>query len=134
MQDTRTFSIGRSRGCDVILSDEPETVSRKHAELTVQADGRLFLTDCNSTNGTWLVDRGEGRRIRQEFVNPHDVVEFGSLRTTVAEMLETIRLKFPALHHGSPVANQDSERAPAQEDLPRRYRRNAAGEIVPCDD
>ncbi len=47
-----TVTIGREEG-DVVTRD-PET-SRRHAQLEIRADGTVWLTDLNSTNGT-LVD------------------------------------------------------------------------------
>jgi predicted Zn finger-like uncharacterized protein len=53
-----TITIGRDEG-DVITRD-PET-SRQHARLDLRADGTVWLTDLNSTNGT-VVD---GARITE---------------------------------------------------------------------
>ncbi|MCG6861051.1 MAG: FHA domain-containing protein [Chromatiaceae bacterium] len=44
------FSIGRERSCAIPVADD--SVSAMHAELTFLGDGKLLLTDCNSTNGT----------------------------------------------------------------------------------
>ncbi|QUH03275.1 FHA domain-containing protein [Saccharopolyspora erythraea] len=46
-----TTTIGRHRECDIVLDDV--TVSRFHAEL-VRQDGRYFLADGGSLNGTYL--------------------------------------------------------------------------------
>jgi pSer/pThr/pTyr-binding forkhead associated (FHA) protein len=42
--------IGREEG-DVIIND-PET-SRKHARIEIHSDGSAWLTDLDSTNGTY---------------------------------------------------------------------------------
>jgi FHA domain len=47
----RELSIGRSRGCDVVLTDI--SVSRRHARL-IPRDGAWVLQDLASTNGTYL--------------------------------------------------------------------------------
>lgn len=96
----RLFTIGRSRSCDIVLSDD--TVSRRHAELTFMADGKLLMTDCHSSRGTFLVNpKGDKQRIRQELVTPIDTLQFGdSVCLTVKEILEAIRLKFPAFEAG----------------------------------
>ena len=49
--------IGRDESCDLTLADEK--ASRRHAQLTVGADGIPVLEDLASTNGTYV----DGRRI-----------------------------------------------------------------------
>jgi len=49
----RTFTIGRDRACDLPLGDD--SVSARHAELRFLGEGKLLLSDCNSTNGTFLL-------------------------------------------------------------------------------
>jgi pSer/pThr/pTyr-binding forkhead associated (FHA) protein len=71
--DTRALVIGRSVGCDFVLSDP--TVSRWHAELTPADDGWM-VRDMGSTNGT----RVNGWRIRKALVEPGDVVALGAQR------------------------------------------------------
>ncbi|RLE16800.1 MAG: hypothetical protein DRJ08_04920 [Acidobacteria bacterium] len=63
--------IGRSE-CDVVL-DDPEC-SRKHAELTVKANG-VYLKDLNSTNGTFM----DGIRINEVKLNDKDEFAIGSV-------------------------------------------------------
>ncbi len=46
------LSVGRGRDCDVVLHDAK--ASRRHAELSAQADGRIVLADAGSSNGTWV--------------------------------------------------------------------------------
>jgi Protein of unknown function (DUF3662)/FHA domain len=65
-------TIGRSRKCDVVLSDP--NVSREHAELRPRGGGWV-LSDLGSTNGVML----NGRRIdRPEVVKPGDEIELGA--------------------------------------------------------
>jgi hypothetical protein len=54
------ITVGRSAGADVPL-DDPD-VSRLHCAVTVAADGRVSVTDLNSTNGTALDGRQVGSR------------------------------------------------------------------------
>ncbi|MEW6731926.1 MAG: FHA domain-containing protein [Acidobacteriota bacterium] len=46
------ISIGRARDNSVVLNDE--SVSKFHARLILDEQGRLLLVDCGSTNGTFL--------------------------------------------------------------------------------
>jgi Protein of unknown function (DUF3662)/FHA domain len=69
-------TIGRSRGCDVVLSDP--NVSREHAEIRPRG-GSWVLTDLGSTNGS----RVNGRRIdRPEVIKPGDEIELGTSAIT----------------------------------------------------
>lgn len=92
----KTFSIGRARDCDVVLADD--SVSRCHAELTLLKDGKLLLTDCNSSNGTYIIHSGREKKIHQELVSPIDMVQFGDVKISVKELLESIRLKLPSFN------------------------------------
>ncbi len=87
----RKISIGRDHACDIPLGDE--SVSARHAELTFLETGKLLLTDCKSTNGTFVIESdGSPRRIRQELVSATDRVRFGAVTLGVRELLETLRL------------------------------------------
>ncbi|MBA2381810.1 MAG: FHA domain-containing protein [Chloroflexi bacterium] len=46
------FVIGREQGCDLLIADLQ--VSRRHAQLEIQPDGRVVLRDLNSANGTFI--------------------------------------------------------------------------------
>lgn len=67
------LTFGRAPDCDLVLSDD--TVSRRHAALRTGEDGRWFLRDLGSTNGTWVNDR----RIYDAEVCPGDAVRLGEL-------------------------------------------------------
>lgn len=84
----RCYLIGRGRDNDIRLTDR--TVSRRHAELVVTADGRYFLTDCGSTGGTHLLADSGWRPVRQAFVRQGDPLRFGACRTTVGELLARV--------------------------------------------
>ncbi len=65
-------SLGRSRQCDVVLSDP--NVSRKHAEIRPRGSSWVLM-DLGSTNGSVL----NGRRIdAPEVVRPGDEIELGT--------------------------------------------------------
>ena len=52
----KKFTLGRARDCDIVLADD--SVSRRHAELTFLGDGKVLLTDCRSSRGTFLLAGG----------------------------------------------------------------------------
>ncbi len=100
----RKYTIGRGLSCDVVLSDD--SVSRVHAELTLLEDGKLLVTDCRSTQGTFLMQHGgEVREIKQELVLARDTLRFGNVSMLVKELLHAVHLKHP------PVAQMPPEGA-----------------------
>jgi hypothetical protein len=68
-------TVGRSPDCDVFLDDV--TVSRRHA-LVVRRDGRYFIEDRGSLNGTFL----NRRRIESGPLEDGDEVQIGKYRLT----------------------------------------------------
>jgi pSer/pThr/pTyr-binding forkhead associated (FHA) protein len=62
--------IGRSAGCDVVLTDD--TVSRCHARL-IPRDGFWVLHDLASTNGSYL----NGDRVSRCQLRPGDRLALG---------------------------------------------------------
>lgn len=72
----RAVLIGASSDADLVLKDS--YASRKHASVTMR-NGKLFLTDEGSTNGTFLQVRG-ARELR-----PGDLVIIGNTMIEVVE-------------------------------------------------
>ena len=86
-----SYVIGRSPHADIVLADP--SVARRHAELLRAEDGRLFLTDCASDNGSWILDVsgsgfGQWLPIRQGFVEPLDTLRLGEFRCTPSQLLK----------------------------------------------
>ncbi|MEM7456211.1 MAG: EAL domain-containing protein [Planctomycetota bacterium] len=68
------YSIGRSP--DASLQIPVGCISKMHAELRLQHDGRLFLRDLGSTNGTFL----NGEALTQEVeVFDGDLIQFATI-------------------------------------------------------
>ena len=57
--DKDRFVLGRDEGCDLLVPDEK--VSRRHASILKRDDGRIYLEDLGSTNGTYV----DGRRVTE---------------------------------------------------------------------
>ena len=89
MSRVRTYVVGRERACDVRLDDA--SVSRRHAEVVWVSGGRLFVTDCGTTNGTFVLDGRAWRPIRQALVAPADTVRFGDIEMSVDRLAELCR-------------------------------------------
>ncbi len=89
------FTIGRAgEGTDVEFEDD--TVSAQHAELVPTADGRWFLVDRLSTNGTFRVSDSGKERLSRDYVSTSDVIEFGETRISVAELIVRLPTDDPA--------------------------------------
>ena len=62
--------VGRDPGCAVVLADP--TVSRRHAQLEVEADA-CRIRDLGSSNGTYA----NGRAVTSTRLHEGDTVTFG---------------------------------------------------------
>lgn len=91
--------VGRDPACPIVVADE--SVSRRHAELTLTKDGKLYVTDCKSRNGTFEVIDGEPRRITQGVVGTDSIIRFGECDLPVAEILRLVQ--DAAKIHGGPA-------------------------------
>ena len=86
----RKITIGRSTDCDLVLADI--SVSRLHAELELIENGRLLLTDCHSSQGTFLIRAGHEEKVKQQTVSKHDLLRFGKITIPVSEILAATHL------------------------------------------
>ena len=76
------ITIGRDAGNSVVIPDQ--TVSRVHAELTVQG-GKVCLRDLNSTNGTFVYDGTDFQEVKDTLeVAPGTAIRFGT--NTIVEL------------------------------------------------
>ena len=73
----KTLSIGRSLERDVVINDD--SVSRKHAEITLARDLRIFVIDAASAAGTSILRNGGWVDVRQDYLNPGEVLRVGSV-------------------------------------------------------
>lgn len=49
----KVYSIGREGGCDIVINDPSDVISRRHAVLNVSPSGKMTIVD-QSTNGTYV--------------------------------------------------------------------------------
>lgn len=99
----KIYSIGRETGCDIVINDNTDVISRRHATLNVSSTGKMTIVD-QSHNGTYV----NGMRIQPNV--PYPVTR----KDTVS------------LAH---VAKLDWNRVPS-EGLPMRYIGIGAGVAV----
>ena len=97
--------LGRSRGATLPLPHP--LVSRNHCEL-LEKDGRLFVRDLGSTNGTF---------VGSERVDAETVIEHGSLLTIGTVTFRAFYLGLPEPAFGEPELAQD-ELEPAVQSSP----------------
>ena len=108
-----TLSVGRDPKCDLVLADT--SVSRAHADLVVFEDGRLFVRDVGSQNGTTIVRNGARRRCTAQFVEAGDSVVFGDLELpleTLREMAATPVAALPSSVRDAPSPAPGDRQAP----------------------
>ncbi|HEY2805517.1 MAG TPA: adenylate/guanylate cyclase domain-containing protein [Gemmatimonadales bacterium] len=84
-----TLVVGRAVNSDVPIYDP--TISRQHAQLTVQ-NGGVLVKDLGSSNGTFL----NGSRITEAVATPNDVVMFGKVSFYVREVAKAAEAPKPA--------------------------------------
>jgi len=85
---SRTYRVGRGNDCEIRLDDA--SISRLHAELSVTDDGRYYITDCNSSRGSFRFEGGDWVRMRQGFVKREDRLKLGNAELTVAQLIRAL--------------------------------------------
>jgi len=65
MATMKAYSIGRETGCNIVINDSTDVISRRHATLNVYSNGKMTITDL-SHNGTYV----NGIRISQNVPVP----------------------------------------------------------------
>ena len=70
----RLLKIGRTEGNDLVIKDDT-TISRNHAEIFQDDEGNIFLTDLNSSNGTFV----NGNKLEDSVIlKKKDIVKIGN--------------------------------------------------------
>jgi len=85
--ENRSYVIGRHG--QIQLFDK--TTSARHAELVV-LDNQMYLTDLNSTNGTYLMDHGKRKRFKEGYISLDQTLSFGDHVCTVRELVARAEL------------------------------------------
>ena len=86
--DGQTYIIGRKG--DIYLEDHiyinSPTVSRRHATLKIK-NGRVYLRDLNSTNGTYLIENDSLVSFKEGYVSPSQPIAIGGVKCTINSLL-----------------------------------------------
>ena len=89
---TGRLTVGRVDECNIVIDDG--SVSRTHAELTLDSEGRLWVRDRDSTNGT-LVSRRPVHPGDEAEVEFGKSVQFGQVKVTfmpAQQFIDFVRL------------------------------------------
>ena len=84
----KTIRIGRGQGCDLILSHA--SISRRHAELSIGADGGVQIRDLESTGGTYVLRDGKEIPVVRGTLHPNDRLRLGDYEISLEDLLSLI--------------------------------------------
>ena len=98
----QTVRIGRGQGCDLVLTHA--SVSRRHAELTIEPDGSVEIRDLSSTGGTFVLRGGKELPVTHLVrLQPSDGLRLGEYEISLADLLGLIDdTRAPAVQPESP--------------------------------
>ena len=88
---TKSWIVGREASADISIADP--SVSREHAEVSMEAGGTLLVVDRGSSNGTYVVRQGTVTRIQTSAVHSQDQVRFGAVTIQAADLMAAIQKK-----------------------------------------
>jgi class 3 adenylate cyclase len=111
MPTQAVFTVGRGPKSDAVL--QHSSISRRHAEIRIEPDGKLRVTDLDSSYGTFVHRGGTWRRIEDEVVGADEPVMFGKHQTTLARVLEVVLRDGKATTTGPWTAAEKSTRRQA---------------------
>ncbi len=89
--DMNPWRIGRSKSNEMPLHDE--SISRQHAELHRDADGKVILTDLDSLNGVYLNDK----KIKSAPLQEGDIVDLGDVTFRYSQQDEDYEAQMPTV-------------------------------------
>jgi len=85
-----TMNIGRAKDCEIVLNDDG--ISRRHCRIEANSLGDIFISDLNSTNGTYF----DGTPISRHLLQDGDKIQVGS--TTIIKFSYQDSIE-EAFHH-----------------------------------
>ena len=86
--DGHTYIIGREGNVyieDHIYINSP-SVSRRHAAIKIK-NGRIYLRDLNSTNGTYLIENDSLVFFKEGYLSPSQPIAIGEVKCTINSLL-----------------------------------------------
>ena len=89
LTDGQTYIISRKSDTyveDCIYINSP-SVSRPHLKMKIK-NGRIYLRDLNSTNGTYLIENNSLVPFEEGYVSSHQPLVIGEVKCTIISLLE----------------------------------------------
>jgi len=93
----QTYIIGREGDIYVenhIYMDFP-SVSRRHAAMKIK-NGRIYLCDLDSTNGTYLIENDSLVPFKNGYVSPSQPIAIGHVKCTINSLLTIVGVYSPS--------------------------------------
>ena len=88
-EDAQNIRIGRGQGCDLVLTHE--SISRRHAELSIDANGSISIRDLNSSGGTVVLRGGKEIPVTARTqLNRTDRLVLGDYEISVEDLLSLL--------------------------------------------
>ncbi len=85
LMEGRTYIVGREGHIYI----DSIFVSKQHAEIKIM-NGRIYLRDLGSTNGTYLLKNNSLVYFEEGFVNPFQPIVIGNQKHTIQSLLAIV--------------------------------------------
>ena len=95
--DGQTYIIGREGDVYIeghIYINSP-SVSRRHAAMKIK-NGRIYLCDLDSTNGTYLIENDSLVPFKKGYVSPSQPIAIGHVKCTINSLLTIVGVYSPS--------------------------------------
>ena len=122
------YRIGRGSDVDIQIADA--SISRIHAELIATQSGSYYLTDCESSNGSFVWRHSVWMPVKQDFIGPTEHIALGTYQTTATQLI-AMTARGSRYNTGDIHSHEERKPLPA-DDLPKGpVRRDpGTGEII----
>ena len=109
----KLIKIGRTEGNDLVIKDDT-TISRNHAEIFQDDEGNVFLTDLNSSNGTFV----NGKKLKEStIISKNDIVKIGNTVISWNKYFKKSNIQEPIIDEKQPEKNEKILIQDVSEDL-----------------
>lgn len=125
----KVITIGRSEECSIVVNDVK--VSRVHAQLVQDDEGKVSVVDLGSTNGTWV---NNNRIFGEMRLNPNDQIRIGDTLLPWQTYINNISSQQvqPEISHSaaSTTVLEAADGAPAEQPEKKTHRKNTLWIVI----